>query len=194
MLRLRLGIAALLTVASPWLCRADQTFTFLDSTEAPQVSYNGTLLACGSAVLETCSIFISPGGVLPEVDLSFNIFDPDGVTFSDQFHIYSDAESAVIRSTFQSVTDGTVLALPGGTKMIEDGTVQTVATIPTGTLGDLIFQFQSGVSEGPEPATVTEGPEPATVTLLGIGALGLLSGRRRWLRRGRTPSGADRLG
>jgi predicted Rdx family selenoprotein len=128
-------------------------------------------------VAETChadDIFTSY--VSPGINLSFNIFDPNGSTLSDTLQITSAAGSNEFLSTFQSdIEPGTLLPLLGGTSIVEDGTVQTAAIIALngGFPGqNFIVRFQSDV----DAAT----PEPRFIGLLTLGMLGMaITAKRR---------------
>ena len=174
MLKGRLGFAVLLTLGLPLFCLADQTITFLDTADTVTLLVNGTgPFSCRSTTPEFCTNTDAfPAGTLSSLPaFSFNIYDPDGVTLSDTLQIttFLSPEGAPnIRSTFQSDIEGVPLTpLPGGTKIIENGLVQTAATIPLGgsfTGTNYIVQFQSDV----EPTV----PEPSSMGLLSLGLLG----------------------
>src|SRR5262249_46375133 len=124
-----------------------------------------------SCTVETCNAndgfvgFVSPG-----IDLRFNIFDPDGVTLSDTLRIVSAAGSDTFNSTFISDVEGVPpVALVSATRVVEDGTVQTAATIPlNGPFAGLNFivRFQSDAVESAVP-------EPSSIGLLALGLLGM---------------------
>jgi len=180
-----LGIVATLIVLPP-LCRADLVVQFLDTTDAVTINIPNE----PGVINPTCSLPESctdesgfPGFSSPGINLSFNIFDPDGVTLSDTLNIASPAGDEFITSIFNSDTEGTPLApLAGGTSLIETGALQTAATIPiTGTrFGNFIIQFQSDVeSPVPEPS--------ALPVLFSVLAIVLVARKRRFAQRPQSP-------
>lgn len=168
---LRLGIVTLMTMALPGLSYGDVHLTFFDSTDMLTVGFQSLPpMSCG--VTETCNVtvglvqFVSPG-----VDLRFNIFDPNSVTrsLSDTLQIVSAAGTDTFVLTFKSDVEGVPLSpLLNATSVVEDGTVQTEATIPLngGFAGqNFIVSVQSDVE--------TAAPEPSSIQLLALGLLGI---------------------
>jgi hypothetical protein len=189
MIALRLGFVLSVALALPLLCSADYTITFLDSTDTLKYSVNfggsTTINTCPpSATPELCAVLgltFPPGTVAPGTQLLFNIYEPDGVTLSDTLDVTTSIDAGGtpygnINAVFQSDVDGVPLApLVGGTSIVEDGTVQTAATIPfTGGLAgqNFIVQFQSDIDAVPEPRW------GVLVTLLVLG-IALVAKRRR---------------
>ena len=166
---LRLGIVTLMTMALPGLSYGDVHLTFFDSTDMLTVGFQSLPpMSCG--VTETCNVsvglmaFVSPG-----VDLRFNIFDPNSVTLSDTLQIVSAAGTDAFVLTFKSDVEGVPLSpLLNAASVVEDGTVQTEATIPLngGFAGqNFIVSVQSDVE--------TAAPEPSSIQLLALGLLGM---------------------
>jgi hypothetical protein len=107
-----------------------------------------------------------------DLNLGFNIYDPDRVTLSDTLLITGAAGSDQVLATFTSDVDGVpltpIVAASTITTIFEDGTVQKAVTLDVGgSLGNLTYQFQSDV--GDSVAT----PEPSSLLLLGTSLLGL---------------------
>jgi len=128
----------------------------LDSSETPKLI---TPSGNGGCISEHCGITNTFGSLPnPFINLFFNIYDQDGVTLSDTLGITNSPCTDCITTILDSDVEGTALVpIPGGTKIIEDGTLQTAATIPlTGTgMGNFVVQFQSDVAEVPEPSSIT---------------------------------------
>jgi len=159
--RLGLALSLALALALP-LCRADEILTFLDTSDTLHYSISGSLAGgtftedCPTSLVpENCTTGLQfPPSVIPVFNpLLFNIYEPDGVTLSDTLQVFP--ATGAIEAAFQSDVDGVpLLALVGGQRIIEDGTVQTAATIGfTGVLTgqSFIVQFQSDVEAAPEP-------------------------------------------
>jgi PEP-CTERM motif len=168
-MRLCLGIAAA-TLALPSGCLADFIVQFSDSTAELNLDGLQTINCNQGCTTSTgFSQFSSPGA-----NLAFNIFDADGVTLSDTIQITSATGSDFFTTTFESDIGGTpLIALPGGTNITEDGTLQTAATIPISAIfGNYVVQFQSDLD-----APV---PEPSSIALLSLTLIGIaLAAKRR---------------
>ena len=166
-------VLGFLAILGPATARADNVLTFFDNTETLQFVFgNDTPVAC---TLETCGFSVIFVGVTfaSPIDTKFNIYDQDGVTLSDTLEIFVGAGLNVeLFTTFVSDAEGgpALTPLPGGTKIIEDGTVQTAATIPLNgpfAGGNFVVQFQSDVD-------AVSAPEPSSLLQLGTGLLGLM--------------------
>lgn len=183
-----LGIVATLIVL-PSLCRADTVIQIGDTTEdSVTFSFAGEPPAVTCPTESCASDVFNPGYSSPGINLSLNIFDPDGVTLSDTLNIVSTAGTDEITLIFNSDIEGTPLTpLAGGTSLIETGALQTAASIPlTGTdFGNLVVQFQSDI-ESPVP-------EPSALPLLSsvLLAVGLVARKRRFTQPRRSPFLSD---
>jgi hypothetical protein len=143
-----------ITLSLPSLCRADTTLIFLDSTDTVQYTRNGVLQSNGPGCpgAENFACIVNDNGASPtsDVDLSFNIFEQDGVTLSDTLQIIGRVGLGV-SSVFTSDTEGSTLpALAGGTSITENGDIQQAGTVPI-VGGSYIIEFQSDRAEVPEP-------------------------------------------
>ena len=157
-----LRLAVLLTLAIPLSGFADTILTFYDLTDT--VTYSGSdgvpHDCVNAAHPEACTLGATTApGSFPAVNDLFNIYGQDGVTLSDTLSITRpNPDGSQLIVAFISDVEGTPLApLAGGTSIIEDGTVQTADRIAlTGPLAgqNFIVQFQSDVSDVPEPASV----------------------------------------
>ena len=155
-----LRLVVLLTLAIPLSGFADAILTFHDLTDTVTFSgSDGVPHSCENQP-EICTLGVTTApGSFPAVNDLFNIYGQDGVTLSDTLSITrSNPDGSQLIVAFISDVEGTPLApLAGGTSIIEDGTVQTADRIAlTGPLAgqNFIVQFQSDVSEVPEPASV----------------------------------------
>jgi hypothetical protein len=128
----------------------------LDGSETLKLITPSGTRSCLSG--ELCGFTNDFGFPTPIANLSFNIYDQDGVTLSDTLSITNSPCTDCITTVFQSDVEGTALVpFRGGTKIIEDGTLQTAATIPLpgAGMGNFVVKFQSDVAEVPEPSSIT---------------------------------------
>jgi hypothetical protein len=130
---------------------------------------------CGAPNPEYCGVY-SPGvigGFPSDVNDFFNIYDPDGVTLSDTLQITSSPDSPNVYFTFQSQGGGVPLvAIPGGTPIIETGSIQVAATFPLGAPNagfDYVVQFISADDASPVP-------EPRSIELFILGLVAVALG------------------
>ncbi len=88
------------------------------------------------------------------VSLNVNIYETDGVTLSDTWQIFGSQGDGNISIPFYSDVEGqTLTPLVNAISLIETGAPQTVLQF-TLTNGDhYTWQFQSDVSDVPEPST-----------------------------------------
>jgi len=174
-LRRRVHLLLLIALALPSLCFGDINITFLDSGLPVQLLFNGIgPLGCSpSGHPEVCSLS-STGSFAPNLDLPYNIFEPGGLGLSDTLEITTDSTGGSITSTFVSTAGGPLVPLSNATSLIEDGTVQTAASIQNGdSFYNVLFKSTINVS------TV---PEPRWIGLLILGMLGLAARAREWAR------------
>jgi hypothetical protein len=175
MLGHRSGIVALITLVLPSFCLADTTITFLDLGDTVRWSFmpdSSNPQSCGvTPNPEFCSIGTSPFIGTP-FSLLFNIYEPNRVTLSDTLQVFNPVGSTGVFATFQSDIEGsTLVPLVNGTTIIEDGTVQTAASVPLGgTGGTFTVRFQSDL----DPV-----PEPRFIGLLSLAMLGIVVAAKR---------------
>jgi len=121
---------------------------------------NFTLVA--SAMLTAPETFLFagqlPAAISGVVTANYNIFDKDGVTLSDTMTVIAFSNAVTV--LFQSDTEGgpALIALPGGTSLIETGQLQYVP-LPSALSGKLLVGFQSDIE-------TTSVAEPGSVLLL----------------------------
>ena len=169
-----LCLVVALAIALAGVCGADTTVTLLDSTDTVQYSIDGGApVICG--LNEICNFFVSrePDQIFAH-PITFNIYDPDGVTISDTLQIFEAGSNVGI--IFASDTEGVQLLPITGQTIIEDGTVQTAGTMPLADGSNLIVQFQSDV----EASAVPE-PRWGVVLMLSVPGIAGLAVKRRKL-------------
>lgn len=156
----------LVLLVGPANVRADGFIVFGDIPGKRSFNNNGFVGFCGNP--ETCMVPLGVSFSSVSINLLFNIYEPDSVTLSDTLAITSPGVGDV-NFTWVSDLGGTPpIPLVGGTTIIENGTIQTLGTIP----------FTGGVGPGGrsiefisfEPVST---PEPSSLQLLGIGLLAL---------------------
>jgi hypothetical protein len=113
--------------------------------------------------------------LLENIDVSLNIFDPDGVTLSDTWHLFGTAGNSSLNIPFFSDVEGgpalTLLTAANAQSIIETGDWQTAARFTVSNGDTYIWQFRSDME-----AAV---PEPSTFALFGLGLVGLGFARKR---------------
>jgi hypothetical protein len=162
MFSLRIGFALSIALAVSPFCCAD-TVTIFDGTDHVQASLNGgPKFDCGGGP-ETCFFGQGFAPVTPGT-FFFNIYSPDG-TLSDTLVV--NAFTTAVNLAFASDIEGGVplVALAGGTSIVEDGTIQLATTVPLVGGGDFVVQFQSDLEPAPEPR--------GYAALLALGVLGI---------------------
>lgn len=101
-------------------------------------------------------------------DVRVNIYESDGKTLSDTWHLLGGTENSALQIPFNSDIEGQPLAaLPEPTlSIVENGRFQTVLEFDVSNGDHYIWQFQSDVDS-------TGVPEPGifNLFLLGLGAL-----------------------
>jgi hypothetical protein len=114
------------------------------------------------------------GAVLTsDIDVAVNIYDIDGVTLSDTWHLFGLAGDGLLQIPFVSDVEGqTLTPLPNGIRMIETGGWQTVLENDLANGDHFIWQFASDVGDVPEPASWA-------MMLAGFGLLGMAMRARR---------------
>jgi len=159
---------------------ADFIVTFLDNSESVQNDFGGgSLSPCtvefGNEICGVDTDGFSP--ITSDVNMFVNIFDRDGVTLSDTLSIVGVRGTSKLDAEFRSDVEGMpIIPLAGGIAMIEDGSVQTAATV-TDAGFNYIYRVQSDVDVVPEPSPFL----PLGILLLGTVLL------RRCIRRGPLP-------
>jgi hypothetical protein len=121
----------------------------------------------------TGGYYLFYGVLSQDVNFSTNIYDSDGVTLSDTWHIFGSAGSQFFSIPFLSDVEGgpALQPLSGAQSIIENGDWQTAATFSVSNGDTYIWQFRSDV----EATTV---PEPTTLTLFLLGLGGLCFARK----------------
>ena len=182
---LALGAVAIvgLSLAAPSAGAATILYQLDDSTDAIRgTAYNNGILkydapTCCDMITGTwfLSQAASGGNLTSDVDIKWNIYDPDGVTLSDTLSIVGKAGTNGLQIDFISdewVGVPALAVLPGGQFVIETGTWQTALDAIALSNGDTFtFQFRS-----------SETPLPAAVWLFGSVLAGA-AGLRKWLRK-----------
>ena len=187
---------ALLALGSTLAAKADN-IVFNDLTESPFVTLNGTTITGNGGRVSNFSSTLGgelisftladPGGTVRTTLASAiftNVFDPTTGALSDRFigSLVTSGPLAGIAYNVIFASDGEGGAFPGlpvippgavtPGPVIEDGTVQKVATVQTGGTDFDFLYIQSDV----EPTATV--PEPSSI-ILGVSTLALLLVFRR---------------
>jgi hypothetical protein len=123
----------------------------------------------------------SVGNLNSDVNIKWNIYEPDGITLSDTLSIVGTAGDNGLQIDFISdewLGLPALAVLPGGQPFRETGTWQTALDAIALSNGDTFtFQFRS-----------SETPLPAAIWLFGSVLAGA-AGLRKWLRKHRSEPG-----
>jgi len=151
-------------VAGTFQARADVfVFQWLDNNDAVGlrgVTYqNGVVIQDVNVGAESYafSYGLWNGGTLDSsFDVSFNIYDPDGVTLSDTWHIFGTQGDTSFGTPFVSDTETTsVSSLSNAVSLVETGDLQTVFNFTArGGQDSYTLQFVSDVDTVPEPGSI----------------------------------------
>jgi hypothetical protein len=137
-----------------------QDGTLIQNVTLPGESYTG-------------DYYLFDGVLSQNLNVSLNIYDSDGFTLSDTWHLFGSAGSQSFSIPFLSDVEGgpALQPLSGAQTIIETGDWQTAATFSVSNGDTYIWQFRSDV----EATTV---PEPTTLTLFLLGLGGLCFARK----------------